>query len=118
MIEDWVRSKGKSFDKDQYAEFEKVYDNFGADERRAFVSHLWTCSERRQCGPHCQLKSLVQPKSTDYISGEPTERSLSDVLLSVMDVGHLKPLSHDMKVMLLENIKELPKATAEEQSSG
>ena len=97
-IVDWVTSKGKAFDGDLYDEFDEALRKHRHDVDRAHDIHRFTCKD----GPCVCGLPMPKPKSSDFISGEPSERTLVDVLLGVIGATPLMPLNQQLQLLLLE----------------
>ena len=102
-IFDWVTQKGKAFDAALYHEYDKTLKKYEKDFSNAIMIHKFSCSGNCRCG-----LPLERPKSSDFIEGEPTERTLSDVLLHIMDADHLDDAPTELRIALLEVWGEVP----------
>lgn len=105
-IVDWVTNKGKAFDAELYSgDYEAALEAYQQEiDDGIFRKHLSTCSGEN-CA--CHLPP-VRPKSSDFFPEEPSERSLTDVLLHALGAGHLMPLSQRKQIQLLEVLGEVP----------
>ena len=92
-IYDLVTQKGKAFDAAKYATFEKPHE----DWRESLKGHVMFSSIHDVSG-----STLERPKTSDYIEGEPTERTLSHVVLHVMEAEHLANAPAEIKIGVLE----------------
>ncbi len=105
-IVDWILSKGTAFDADKYGPF---MDALGAHLNKVDNTlrvHARQCIEEScVCG-----LPLEEPKSSDFIDGEPSERSPSEVLLHVIGAASLMPATQQTRIELLEVFGEVPEA--------
>lgn len=108
-IIDWVTNKGKAYDADLYGDYEETFKAYRTKADHLLAVHMITCSEGK-----CTCEPLVRPNSNEFLPGEPSERSLTDVLLHEIGAVHLMPLSQKDSIWLLEIMGEVPKALSKE----
>ena len=89
MIEDWFTNSGRSFDVEEYDQWDKAYDNWVWESSIREMNHqLGDCRESE-----CTYEPIPEnPEKSDYFSAERTPRLLSEVLASVAKVHQIDHL--------------------------
>lgn len=104
-IEDWFRYKGRTFEVNIYDRFRRAHAKW---ERKASTVEI-----NHQLGPHestsqgCEKCEEVpdEPLRKDYFPEEPRSSLLSEVLASVVGVGHLDGLDGDLNARRCKKIR-------------
>jgi hypothetical protein len=88
-IKDWLKDKGRTYDIENYNRYEK--DHKDRDEKTGVQEIQHQLDGHPETGCLCGPQP-EEPKESDYFCGEPSARSLSEVLASVIGETHVDGL--------------------------
>jgi hypothetical protein len=89
MIEDWFTNSGRSFDVEEYDQWNKAYDNWVRESSIREMNHQLSDCREGECTCEPIPENL---EKSDYFSAERTPRLLSEVLASVAKVHQIDRL--------------------------
>ncbi|KAJ5267491.1 hypothetical protein N7478_010478 [Penicillium angulare] len=104
-IEDWFRFKGRTFEVDIYDRFRRAHAKWDRKDSTVEINHqLGDHEGSRQDCEKCE-EVPDEPLRKDYFPEEPRSSLLSEVLASVVGVGHLDGLDGDSNARRCKKIR-------------